>query len=226
MTSETAKNSKRAAKKLKGSLLVLSGCAGSGKGTVLKELFGLSDRFRTTVSLTTRSPRPGEKEGVSYFFTDREDFEKRIAAGEMAEYAEYCGNLYGTLKSQIQRLTDAGFIAVLEIETTGALQIMEQFPDHISVFIVPPSYAELSKRLRGRGTETEEQIKGRMGKAKKEVALSDRYKYLLINFDSQAKACAEAILAIAENKDLSGLASVCRDREKFVRDFLSEPDDV
>ena len=208
-----------------GGLLILSGCAGSGKGTVLKELFALSDRFRTTVSLTTRSPRPGEQDGVSYFFTDREDFERRIAAGELAEYAEYCGNLYGTLKSEIKRLADAGFIAVLEIETTGALQIMRQFPGHVSVFIVPPSYAELGQRLRGRGTESEEQVKKRMEKAKKEVALSDRYQHLIINYDNQARECAEAVLAVAEGRQTAGLASVCRDRERFVADFLKDPDE-
>lgn len=216
MTSEKM----NAPEKKPGGLLILSGCAGSGKGTVLKELFALSDRFRTTVSLTTRAPRPGEKDGVSYFFTTREDFERRIEAGELAEYAEYCGNLYGTLKSEIKRLADAGYIAVLEIETTGALQIMSQFPEHVSVFIVPPSYAELESRLRGRGTETEEQLRGRMAKAKKEVALSDRYGFLLINYDKQARGCAEAVLAAAEGKDPSGLASFCADRKKFVEEFL------
>ena len=205
-----------------GRLLILSGCAGSGKGTVLRELFDMSDRFCTTVSLTTRSPRPGEKEGVSYFFTDREDFRRRIEAGEMAEYAEYCGNLYGTLKSEIRRLTDAGKVAVLEIETAGALQIMEKFPDHVSVFLVPPSYEELEKRLRGRGTETEEQLLGRMAKARKEVALSHRYQHLVINYDKQARESALAIKTIVLGGDPGDLFCECRSREEFVRDFLKE----
>ncbi len=207
--------------KNKGKILIFSGCAGSGKGTVLKELFGISDRFRTTVSLTTRKPRPGEQEGVHYYFTDKEDFLRRAEAGEMAEYAEYCGNYYGTLKSELRRLTDEGYVAVLEIETAGALQIMKQLPEHCSIFIAPPTYTVLEQRLRHRGTETEDKILERLATAKEEILLSRHYQHLIVNYDGKMLDCARAIEALCQNESAEENPALCRDKDSFPARFLA-----
>ncbi|MBE6592099.1 MAG: guanylate kinase [Ruminococcaceae bacterium] len=206
--------------KNKGSILILSGCAGSGKGTVLKELYNISDRFRYSVSLTTRKPRPGEIDGVSYHFTTRENFLQRVANGELCEYTEYCGNLYGTLKSELEELRNQGYIAILEIETDGALQIMKQFPEHRSIFIVPPSYSVLEARLRGRGTETQAELEKRLAAAKEEILLSKHYQNLVINFDNRTLQSAEAIKALCLDLPTEGMEAVCRNKEAFVKAFL------
>lgn len=206
--------------KNRGSILIFSGCAGSGKGTVLGELYKISDRFRYSVSLTTRKPRPGETDGVNYHFTTKEDFLKRVENGELCEYTEYCGNYYGTLKSELEKLCDQGYIAVLEIETDGALQIMKQFPDHRSIFIVPPSYSVLEARLRGRGTETEAELKKRLAAAKEEIVLSKHYQNLIINFDNCTVQSAEAIKALCLDLPTDKMEAVCRDKEAFVKAFL------
>lgn len=207
--------------KNKGQILIFSGCAGSGKGTVLKELFGISDRFRTTVSLTTRKPRPGEQEGVHYYYTTKEEFLRHVENGDMAEYAEYCGNYYGTLKSELRRLADEGFVAVLEIETAGALQIMEQIPEHCSIFIAPPTYSVLEQRLRGRGTETEEKILERLAAAKEEIPLSRHYQHLIVNYDGKMEDCARAIEALCLQGSAEGNPALCTDKEAFVSHFLA-----
>ena len=207
--------------KNKGAVLIFSGCAGSGKGTVLAEIRKKSDRFRTTVSLTTRKPRPGEQEGVHYYYTTKEEFRKRVAAGDLVEYTEYCANYYGTLQSELKRLADEGYIAVLEIETDGALQIMKKLPEHRSVFLAPPSYAELEKRLRNRGTETEEQITKRMAQAKEEILLSRHYRHLVINYDGAVDACADTVIALCLDQPLPENNTLCKDKDGFPRRFLA-----
>lgn len=165
----------------KGKLVVLSGPSGCGKDTVLNCLCEMDGRFCPSVSATTRLPREGETEGVHYYFLSREEFERRIAAGEFVEYVEYNGNYYGTLRSEIDNAVAAGRIIVLVIEVCGAANIISQFPDAESVFLMPPSVSVLEERLRKRGTENEETIRRRMKIAKEEMEKSRLYKHVVVN---------------------------------------------
>lgn len=165
----------------KGVLIVFSGPSGSGKGTVLAEYFRAHPEAAFSVSATTRSPRPGEVDGVNYHFVTQERFEEMIREGEVLEYAQYNGNYYGSPAGPIRRELEAGRDVVLEIETAGAMQVREKFPEAVLIFVLPPSFGELERRLRGRGTETEEQIAGRLSAARQELALAPRYDYLLVN---------------------------------------------
>lgn len=182
----------------RGLLLIISGPAGSGKGTVISELMKNSDDFRYSVSATTRAPRPGEVDGESYFFVSRERFEEKIARGEMLEYAEYVGNLYGTPRDAVETALDAGKHVILEIETQGALQVMRKCRDAVSVMILPPDGKTLRARLEGRGTESSEVIERRMETARREVMKLGRYDYLVINEDNSPEKAAEEIRKIID----------------------------
>ena len=138
----------------RGILIVVSGFSGSGKGTIMKELMKKhSEYYALSISATTRNPRPGEQDGVEYFFRTREEFERMIAEDELVEYAEYVGNYYGTPKAYVEEQLNAGKDVILEIEIQGALKVKEKFPDTLLLFVTPPSAEELKKRLVGRGTE-------------------------------------------------------------------------
>lgn len=165
----------------RGMLIILSGPSGCGKGTVLKALLQKRQDTVVSVSVTTRAPRPGEEDGVHYFFRTREEFERMIADNELLEYAEYNGNYYGTPLPPIDAWLDEGKNVVLEIEVQGAEKVMHKLPDAVSMFIVPPSAAVLEERLRGRGTETEEVILGRLAAAKREFAAAKLYQYIVCN---------------------------------------------
>ena len=166
----------------KGLLIILSGPSGVGKGTVRQELFkDESLNLAYSISMTTRSPRPGEKEGVDYFFVSTEKFKENIEQGELLEYAQFVGNYYGTPKSHVEQLLDEGKNVVLEIEVQGALQVMEKCPHALTIFLVPPSFEELERRIRGRRTEDEDIVKERLDKARKEIATQDEYKYVVEN---------------------------------------------
>lgn len=182
----------------KGKLFVVSGSSGSGKGTVLANLFKLSDKFRYSISATTRSPREGEKDGVNYFFVSREEFHKMVEQGEMLEHAEFVGNLYGTPKRFVTEQLDKGMNVILEIDVCGAMQIKEKIPEAILIFITPPSYAELKKRLHDRGTETEEVVQKRLKTALKEIQFADKYDYIIVNRTGESEKAARDILSIAE----------------------------
>ncbi len=182
----------------KGKLFVVSGPAGSGKGTVLAALFGLSDKFRYSVSATTRSPRRNEKDGVNYFFVSREEFNRMVQQGDMLEHAEFVGNLYGTPKKFVDEQLDRGMNVILEIEVCGAMQIKEKIPEAVLIFITPPSYEELKKRLHDRGTETEEVMQERLKTALKEIKFAEKYDYIIINRTGESEKAARDILAIAE----------------------------
>lgn len=160
--------------------IVLSGPSGSGKGTIVKELIK-DEQFRLSISATTRSPRQGEEEGVHYFFKTREAFESMIAENELLEYAEFCGNYYGTPKAFIEDSVKNGKDVILEIEVEGAMQIKEIYPEAVFIFVVPPSLDELENRLVGRNTETREVIDRRLGRAKEELALYKQYDYVVVN---------------------------------------------
>lgn len=174
-----------------GVITVVSGFAGTGKGTVMKELVREYDHYALSVSMTTRDPRPGEVDGREYFFTDEPSFLKAVEEDRLIEHACYCGKYYGTPRDYVDRKLSEGKDVLLEIEIQGALQIKEKFPDAFLIFILPPSSDELVKRLRGRGTETEEQVKNRLKRAGHESEGIEKYDAVVVNDD--VSACADAI---------------------------------
>ena len=149
----------------KGLLIILSGPSGAGKDTVLKELLAHNDKVRVSISATTRQPRQGEENGRDYHFISREQFETLIQRDGVLEYAEYCGNFYGTPRAQVEAWLDEGLDVVLEIEVQGAKKVMAKCPEAVSVFILPPSFAVLEKRLRRRATDSEEAVQKRLAAA-------------------------------------------------------------
>ncbi len=192
-----------------GLVIVVSAPSGGGKGTILKELFKRNSNLKFSVSATTRNPRPGEIDGESYYFINKSHFEELIAEGKMLEHAEYCGNYYGTPKEPIEKAVKDGFDIVLEIEVQGGSQIKKKIPDCVSVFITPPSMEVLEKRLRNRGTETDEVIKNRLNTALVEIPHAKDYDYIVVN-DELEKAVDELEsiikaekLKYARNKDLN-----------------------
>ena len=169
--------------KKQGTLVVVSGFAGTGKGTVMKELLGRYDSYALSISATTRNPRPGEVDGREYFFKTKEEFEQMIADNEFVEHACYVGNYYGTPKKYVQEQLAAGKDVILESEIQGALNIKSQFPDALLLFIAPPSADVLKSRLVGRGTETAEVIEQRLARAVEESKGIENYDYLVVNDD-------------------------------------------
>lgn len=186
-------------KKERGLLIVLSGPSGVGKSTVIAELFAQRSNIYFSVSYTTRQPRVGEQDGVNYNFVSREEFERMIADDELLEYAEYVDNYYGTSMKLIQEKLDAGIDVLLDIEVQGAAKVRARCPDALFIFIIPPSFEELSRRLHRRNTDSEEVIAGRLAKARQEFREIPKYDYLVIN-DKVANAVheIEAILTAAE----------------------------
>ena len=166
----------------KGILIVISGFSGAGKGTLVKELLRRhGEDYCLSVSMTTRTPRPGERDGVEYFFTDREHFEDTIARDGLIEYASYCGNYYGTPKAYVEERLSEGRNVILEIEIQGALKIKDRFPESLLIFVTPPNAEELKRRLEGRGTESEEVIASRLARAAEESKGVEFYDYLVVN---------------------------------------------
>lgn len=186
----------------KGLMLVVSGPAGSGKGTVNAMLME-REEFVFSVSATTRAPRPCEVDGVNYHYITREEFLKRIESGDMLEHTEYCGNFYGTPLKEALEVLETGKNLILEIEVEGAMNVKAKYPDAVLVLLLPPSYSVQEARLRGRGTETEEKILERLARAKEEVALADKYDYIVYNYDGRAWEAAEQILSIVKAENLS-----------------------
>lgn len=184
----------------KGMLVVLSGPSGSGKDTVLERLKEMGVVFDKTISATTRQIRDGEKDGVDYYFIDKATFEERIKKDFFLEYTIYNNNYYGTPKSEVEKHIDKGGCILLKIEVEGAGNIRKAMPEALSVFIIPPSMAELEKRLRGRGTETEENFMERFDAAKQELSRAKEYDYVVINDD--VDLCAKQISQILESEKL------------------------
>ncbi len=177
--------------KRQGILVVVSGFAGTGKGTVMKELLNRYDSYALSISATTRNPRPGEVDGREYFFKTKEEFEQMIEAGEFLEHACYVGNYYGTPKKYVEEQLKAGKDVILEIEIQGALNIKAQFPEALLLFIAPPSAEVLKQRLILRGTETPEVIEKRLARAVEESQGIENYDYLVVN--DELEDCVKSV---------------------------------
>ena len=178
---------------------MISGPSGAGKGTVITLVRRLLDHVVGSVSATTRAPRPGEEDGREYFFVERAAFERGVAAGEFLEWVEYSGNMYGTLRSDVQAKLASGDDVILEIELRGARAVRKAMPAVVSVFIAPPSMSELGQRLRGRGTESDEAIARRLHIAETEVAAAGEFDHVVVNDDAE-RAAAEVAAIIAERR--------------------------
>ena len=178
----------------KGKLIVISGPSGTGKGTICKRLLPGVDAV-LSISMTTRAPRPGEREGVSYFFTNRTAFSEQIRKDGFLEYAEVYGEYYGTPREPVERHLREGRDVILEIDMQGAMQVKAVFPKGIFIFIIPPSMAELRRRIEGRGSESPEKVQERLNKATGEIGYLWKYDYVVVNDDlDRAVADVSAIL--------------------------------
>ena len=164
-------------------LIIITGPSGVGKGTVVKELLDRNKDIWLSISATTRNPRIGEKDGENYYFISDERFKEMIDKKDFLEWAQFAGNYYGTPLSTVNEKIEKGFIVLLEIEVEGAKQIKEKFPEALSIFLLPPSKAELEKRIRNRGTEKEEAIDRRLSRANYEIASSNEFDFVLTNHD-------------------------------------------
>ena len=167
----------------KGVLIVISGFAGSGKGTITKELINRFDNYSVSVSATTRNPRPMEENGKDYFFVSREEFERMIKENELLEYTEYVGNYYGTPRKYVEKMLNEGKDVILEIEYIGAFNVKRAFNEAVLIFVTPPSVEEVYLRLKGRNTESEEVILKRIRRGQEEAAIIDKYDYVIVNDD-------------------------------------------
>ena len=175
-------------------LFVVSGAAGTGKDSVVKALREAHPEIEKTVSATTRSPRPGEQEGVVYYYRTQEQFRQLIDTDQVVEYNFYNGNYYGTLREEVDKRLEAGKLVVLVIDVHGAANIRRMFPGATTVFLLPPSVEELEHRLRGRGTETEESIHERLATAQSELAEQDKFTLKLVN--NEVASCAEELYQV------------------------------
>jgi guanylate kinase len=199
-----------------GKLVIISGPSGCGKSTVIKELFKF-DGYKYSVSATTRSPRAGEIDGKDYYFLTEEEFFKKIANGEMLEHVEYPGNYYGTLKEPVEKMLGEKFNVILEIDVVGALNVKAKFPDAVMIFLLPPTYAEEERRLRSRGTESEESITERLERAKQELEYIGRYDYLVLNESGMQQKAAydiNCIVGIQKNRISQEKA------KRFIKDYF------
>ena len=193
----------------KGFLIVVSGPSGAGKGTVCSAFLKEHEDVAYSVSATTREPRAGEQEGVNYYFLSRGEFEAMIENGELLEWAEVYGNYYGTPLKKIEEKLSKGQDILLEIDTQGALNVQKKFPDGVYVFILPPSIEELAKRLRGRGTDSEEAVERRLAAAAGEIAVAREYTYTIVNDTVEHSVQTLAAIVSAEH------ARTCNNLEKI-----------
>ncbi len=182
----------------KGKLIIISGPSGAGKSTIVRAVMAQSPGAFFSVSATTRAMRPGEQDGVDYLFVSRERFQELIRNDGLLEWAEYVDNYYGTPAEPVLRKLEEGCDVILDIETRGARQVLEKYPEAISIFVCAPSFAAIEERLRARGANTEEEIRKRIAKGRKECENAGMYTYLIIN-DDRDKAAGEAkAILIAE----------------------------
>ena len=186
----------------KGLIVVVSGPAGSGKGTVMKYIKENPD-FVFSISRTTRYTREGEVDGVHYYFVTKEEFKQKLLEDDFLEHTEYCGEFYGTPKSLVYEQLEKGKNVILEIEVDGAMQIKAKCPDAVLIMLLPPSFSVQEARLRGRGTDPEDKILKRLEQTRRELTLVDHYDYVIINEDNKAKEAADDIFTIVRSEKLS-----------------------
>lgn len=195
----------------RGKLIVVSGPSGAGKSTVVFKVMEQRGDVCFSISVTTRSPRPGELDGREYFFIDHERFQEMVDRNELLEHATYVSNSYGTPRRYVEEKLNAGFNVVLDIEVQGARQVSEKMPDAVKIFIAPPSLEELERRLTGRGTESPEVVRGRLDRARQEYLEADFYDYLIINDDADRAASELNAIITAEHCHFSDRAQLLRD---------------
>lgn len=193
----------------KGSLFIVSGPSGCGKGTILAEILK-QDKFYYSISATTRNPRVGEVDGVNYHFLSKEKFEELINNDGMLEYASYCDNYYGTPRKPVEDMLNAGKHVILEIEVQGAMNVMKKCPDAVSIFILPPSIKELRRRLNKRGTETDDVIEKRLAQAEREIKMAENYDYIMIN--GELELAVQDLLSVIKSQELK------KDNSKYLID--------
>ena len=204
----------------KGILVVVSGFSGAGKGTVMKRLLEKYDDYALSVSVTTRAPRPGEEDGIAYFFRSREEFEQLIREDALIEYAQYVENYYGTPRSYVEEQLSAGRNVILEIEIQGAMKIKEKISDTVLVFVTPPTIRELKNRLVGRGTETQAVIESRLRRAAEEAEGIESYDYLLVN--DVVENCVDELheIILSERRRAERNGEFIRTIQKESREFF------
>lgn len=191
---------------MKGLLIVVSGPSGTGKGTVCDALLKETKNLSYSISATTRQPRKGEIDGKNYYFLTKDTFEEKIRENAFLEYANVYGNYYGTPLGHIEDRREMGEDILLEIDTQGALNVMKRCPDGVFIFLIPPSLQELERRIRGRGTESQESLKERLSSAEQEIRIGKKYQYVVVNDDiSNAVHQIQAIL----------LAEHCRNEKEY-----------
>lgn len=204
----------------RGILIVLSGFSGAGKGTIVKRLLEDYEQYVISVSATTRSPRPGEEEGISYFFKTKQEFEKMIEENAFFEYAQYVDNYYGTPRAYVEEQLAAGKDVILEIEIQGALKVKEQQPDTLMLFVTTPDAGTLKERLTSRGTESEEVIRNRLKRAAAEADGIGNYDYLVVNDDLDTCVAEVHALIQSEHRKVARNTEYIKNMQKEMNCFL------
>ena len=191
-----------------GLVLCVSGPSGVGKGTVIRELRRLRQNIVHSISMTTRAPRPGERDGVDYYFRSREEFLRQLDHGEILEHDCYCENYYGTPRTPLEKHSALGFDVVMDITVPGSLSVMKNYPDVITLFLMPPSFTELHHRLVKRGTETDAIVEKRMQKAKDEINMARLFQYVVVNDDITQSARDILSILDAEHSRYARMAGI------------------
>lgn len=198
----------------RGLLIVLSGPSAAGKNTLLNALMERLSDIKYSVSATTRAPRPGEQDGVNYYFLTREEFERRAAQGEFLEWAEFCGNLYGTPRKYVEEVLASGQDIIMDIDIQGAKQVRKAMPEAVSVFLMPPSAEELRKRIVKRGKDSEEAIRQRLSQVDREIQAVFDYDYVILNDDLERAVGRLVSIILAERSRVPRC-----DVAGFIREF-------
>ncbi|MEK3908253.1 guanylate kinase [Oceanobacillus sp. FSL W7-1309] len=201
----------------KGILFILSGPSGVGKGTVRKKLFEEASELQYSISMTTRDMRPGELDGIDYFYKSIEEFETLIEQNQLLEYAKYVSNYYGTPRKYVEETLAKGQDVFLEIEVQGALQVKENFPEGVFIFLFPPSLEELKNRIVNRGTESQELVVNRLKEARKEIEMMDAYDYVVVN--DRVEHAVDKVKAIIKSEHLKR-ERVAKQYKKILEDEL------